>query len=248
MRTALGLWIILLLGLGPGCTPLPEDDVPDQENPYLQTGKKLAEARDYKGAIRAFERALAMNPRSVRAHYELAVLYEQHSKQKEQDYVTAMYHYFQVLKLRPKGYPADNARQRLLACKQELLKAESLAPVAHQMVAELDRLRKENAALRQTNAALRREIQGWQRYYASLQAAGRVPPAAPRRSAAAARRSPAPAHHATRAPRRHIVLPGETLYSISRRYGITVKALKAANPTVNERRLQVGTALRIPSR
>lgn len=46
--------------------------------------------------------------------------------------------------------------------------------------------------------------------------------------------------------RTYTVKPGDTLYSISVRYGISLDALIAANPGVDSRNLQVGRRLRIP--
>ena len=48
------------------------------------------------------------------------------------------------------------------------------------------------------------------------------------------------------APRAHTVAQGETLDGIARRYGIAVDALRAANPGVTPKRLQVGQELSIP--
>lgn len=45
----------------------------------------------------------------------------------------------------------------------------------------------------------------------------------------------------------HRVRAGETLSSIARRYGITLNALRAANPGVDPRRLLVGQRIRIPA-
>ena len=45
----------------------------------------------------------------------------------------------------------------------------------------------------------------------------------------------------------HRVAEGDTLYSIARRYGITVPALVSLNPSVSPRSLPVGHALRVPA-
>lgn len=55
---------------------------------------------------------------------------------------------------------------------------------------------------------------------------------------------PAPAAEATT----HVVQPGETLYRIARRYGLTVSALAAYNHLSDPTRLSVGQVLRIPAR
>src|SRR5438874_1342361 len=142
-----GMFLMLCLGFT-GCDPAGEGRVDEQKNPYFIAGKERAAERDYKGAIDAFEKALEANPRSAQAHFELGVLYEQHSDQKEEDYVAAMFHYQQAIKLRPNDYPADNARQRVAYCKRELVKAESLAPVAQNLMREREKLQEENHLLR----------------------------------------------------------------------------------------------------
>ncbi len=44
----------------------------------------------------------------------------------------------------------------------------------------------------------------------------------------------------------YVIQQGDTLYSISRRYGVSVNALMDANPLVNVYSLNVGTTLCIP--
>ena len=46
--------------------------------------------------------------------------------------------------------------------------------------------------------------------------------------------------------RRHTVQPGQTLYSISRAYGVTVEAIKAANPQIEGNSIPTGMKLVIP--
>src|SRR5688572_19760073 len=140
--------VALALPVFLGCSPVRETKVDEQRNPYFIEGKERIGTRDYRGAIAAFEKALEVNPRSALAHFELGVLYEQHSEQQEDDYVSALYHYNQVVRLRPHTYPADNARQRIASCKQELVRSQSMAPVYQQTIRELDRLKDENQQLR----------------------------------------------------------------------------------------------------
>lgn len=83
-------------------------------------------------------------------------------------------------------------------------------------------------------------------------AASAPPPAgAPAGVAAPA---PAPAEFSTDAPKaeppegkRHVVIKGETLTSIAKHYSITITDLKKANKDVDERKLQIGQTLTIPS-
>jgi LysM repeat protein len=45
----------------------------------------------------------------------------------------------------------------------------------------------------------------------------------------------------------HIVRPGDTLLSIAKQYGVSIDALKAANPGIDPRALQVGQKIIIPA-
>src|ERR1041385_3823282 len=110
---AFGLLALILSG----CAPPTDTAQDEQKNPHYQAGKERLSALDYKGAVECFERAIEENPRSALAHYELGVLFDQH----ENDYAAALYHYKKALTLRPNGYPADNIKYRIPACKQELI-------------------------------------------------------------------------------------------------------------------------------
>ncbi len=50
------------------------------------------------------------------------------------------------------------------------------------------------------------------------------------------------------AGKRYVVKRGDTMYVIALRNGITVAALKAANPKVNPNAMRIGTVLVIPSK
>jgi tetratricopeptide (TPR) repeat protein len=256
------MFLLLCLGFC-GCDPAGEGRVDEQKNPFFVLGKERAAERDYKGAIEAFEKALENNPHSALAHFELGVLYEQHSDQKEEDYVAAMFHYGQAIKLRPNDYPADNARQRVGSCKRELVKAESLAPVAQNLMRELDKLKEENQSLRkqlesaQPQAVSRAPLQakaGSNRIeaFVPLDHSSRRPtngatminwtsPPSPDHQ----RVTPLPT--IASAARTHTVKAGDTPYSIARQYHLKLEALMAANPALDPKRLKVGQVVNLPS-
>jgi len=48
-------------------------------------------------------------------------------------------------------------------------------------------------------------------------------------------------------PPHHAVQPGENLYRISLRYGLSLNELLAANPTVDPRKLRIGQKVRLPA-
>jgi tetratricopeptide (TPR) repeat protein len=225
---------VLLACLLCGCFPPPETKLDESKNPYLLEGKARVAARDYKGAIDAFEKALEVHPRSALAHFELGMLYEQHSDQTERDYINAMYHYQQVLRLRPAGvYPHDNAKVRIASCKQELVRAESLAPVYYAMERELNRLKQENQDLLAQLEAFQSQT-------------ARVVQIAPVAFAGAPNPSPelraeAPAY------KQHVVKRNETLASIARAHRVSLDSVMAANPSLQPKRLQPGQTIKIPA-
>ncbi|MCI0747136.1 MAG: tetratricopeptide repeat protein [Verrucomicrobia subdivision 3 bacterium] len=253
-----GATIMLPLLLALGCSRQRAAQVDERRNPYFLEGKERIGTRDYKGAIAAFEKALEANPRSPLAHFELGVLYEQHSDQREDDYVSALYHYNQAVRLRPHAYPADNARQRIASCKQELVRSQSMAPVYQQTIRELDRLKEENQQLKRQLETL--QLQAASHFVAPASLPGRqsLNVSSPSRSApeptatetpvivqsnnvASAERALTP-----KRARTHTVRHGDTAYSIARAYRVSVNSLLAANPTLEARRLKIGQAITIP--
>jgi LysM repeat protein len=259
LRAAL---IILAVPAFFGCSPVREAKMDEQRSPYFIEGKERVGTRDYKGAIEAFEKALEMNPRSALAHFELGVLYEQHSDQREDDYVAALYHYNQVVRLRPHAYPADNARQRIASCKQELVRSQSMAPVYQQTIRELDRLKDENQQLRRQLEAI--NAQAASRFVAPAALTGPDPASQSARVPTEGTGIDTPVIVATRAletptkdrnaaplpnrpnARTHTVRAGETAFSIARNYRVRLEALLAANPAVDARRLKIGQTITIP--
>jgi tetratricopeptide (TPR) repeat protein len=237
-----------------GCAPLTEAPQDETKNPYYRTAKERVETRDFAGAIEAFEKAIQLNPQSVLAHFELALVYEQ----REFDYAAAIYHYSKVLKLRPTGYPSDNARVRIPVCKQELAKSQAMEAIVPTLPLQLDRLKEENERLHRLVETQRVQVAAWQNLTITLRTAlasnqtyfsSRVPAV----SGPTGTRVVAPATPSDRMVasagnfRVHAVREGDTLASIARLYRVRLDALTAANPGVNPRRLKVGQSLAIPA-
>jgi len=219
-----------------GCFQNTGSLVDEEKSPYLIAGRDWVAAHDYDKAMKKFQKALEVNPRSALAHYELGLLNEQHLN----DYVSAIYHYQRALQVRPNDYPADNARVRIASCKQELVKEESLAPVAQAMLRELEELRKENTHLRQELQNLRSASANRKSTPTQTSSPTPAPPAPTRVS----RLSPPPARGTTRS---HIVRAGETPFSISQSYRISLQAFLKANPSLQPRHMPVGKRVNIPS-
>ena len=257
------MMLLLCFGLG-GCLPPAESEMDEGKNPYFVKGKERVKERDYPGAIEAFQQALKENPRSALAHYELGMLYEQHGNPKEEDYVAAMFHYYQAIRLRPNAYPSENALQRIPGCKQELLKSDALLTVNPALFRDLEKLREENRQLQ-------KQLEMWQTQWASRTAPssstnhtavapspvrpGPSPNPAPRGQTAGPtatasgkeRPTPPPPSVPASRVRTYIVKRGDTPSAIARQHGVKLEALTAANPSLNPRRLKIGQTLTIPA-
>lgn len=244
---------LLLVGLSwCGCFPAADSQLDEQKNPYYLAGKERVASRDYKGAIEAFEKALEVNPRSALAHFELGVLFEQ----RENDYPAAIHHYNKVLQLRPSGdYPAEHAKLRIPACKQELVKTDTLTTINPAALQELERLRDENQQLRKQIEYLQVQLQSRPAAPPAQGPPGqatapplRPPPPSLRAGPTNLTRSPAPGGTAPVSTfRTHRVKANETPISIARQYGVRLESLRAANPGLDARRLQIGQTLKVPS-
>jgi len=254
LRVAQWLGLAAICAALCGCWPADQAPLDEQKESSFLTGKARVQDRDYDGAIEAFERALEINPHSASAHFELAVIYDQHKN----DYAAALYHYEKARRLRPNAYPADIARDRLEVCKRELAKTVTLSPTAEYLQKEIDRLMIENQRLRQT-------VVEWQNYYQGL---SRVMPGGVSNLATSTGvqnvATQLVAQHDSRAvqtggqgrvatggtsaaaTRTYKVVAGDNPAKIAARHGISVAALRAANPGLDDRRLRVGQVLKIP--
>lgn len=264
-----GLWAVLLAAGLCGCPRPAETDSSEQNDPHYRAGKEKLSALDYKGALASFERALESNPRSALVHFELALLYEQ----QEHDYASALYHYRRAVKLRPSGYPADNARQRIPGCERELVKLDYHSTINPAAMREVERLRDENTGLR-------RQLESVQAQLAAARSNAALRPSPPLASGSrtadpAPLSNPGPTPGAgagagsspgyTRVPpagptspgsrppatpgrtRAHAVKQGETPMAIARLYQVRLDALLAANPGLDARKMRVGQTVNVPA-
>jgi len=241
-RSGLLLTCLVLSGCFPS-TPREE-----QKEPHFLAGRNRVRTRDYKGAIESFEKALEVNPRSALAHFELGCLFDQ----EEPDPAAAIYHYEKYLRLCPNSGKEDMVKPRILACKQKLAQAVSLAPGLEKQQRELDQLAEENQRLRE-------ELEKWRALALRAQTSGTASSAARlTQTSAPGRTTPVglgaseivgsgrSSTTATPSRRTHTVKAGETPFEIARKYGVKLDALMAANPKLEPRRMQVGQVLVIP--
>jgi tetratricopeptide (TPR) repeat protein len=228
---------------------IPEDrHVDEEKDPYFQRGLKLVNSQDYRSAVEEFEKALENNPHSAAAHFELGCLYD-----KLGDSAAAIYHYDRHLKLLPNSDQAQLVNERIRGCKQDLANTEFSPPNTRNLQRAVDRLGAENLALRQQLAAWQRAaipqaepmpVPAHTQLVAMSPGRGETP--LPLRRDLAANAQPVSESHAPSRPRVHIVQQRETIHSIAVQYRLKSRALLAANPRVDPRRLRIGQTLALP--
>jgi tetratricopeptide (TPR) repeat protein len=249
------LWMILLGLCGTGCVPPGGSGQDEEGDPDYRVGLNRKQAGNYTRAIDSFERALAQNPQSAAANFELGLIYYQNVT----NYVAAIYHFDRVQRLKPGFRRIDVVRSMIKACKQELVR-DAMVGFTVQMQREMERLEQalqDNAALRQEVAQLRAQLSHRETDNSPRTEPG--PGDGVRERAADLRTTaPAPAQLGMRvesgqtASRRaatiYTVKTGDTLYSIARRHGMSAAELRSANPGVVPTLLRAGQELRIPAR
>ena len=224
-------------------------------------GKSRVNAMDYTGAVEAFTESLEVNPRSAAAHFQLACLFDT----KVTDPAAAVYHYQEFLRLNPKADNAEVIRQRIYSCKQQLAADVLPLPSAPAATKQLEELAEKNRRLQD-------EVDKWRAYYTAQQNAPKTTPDVGGNSAALAAGSPIPDDISTPAPapksaatpssrmvtplpepkpaakpRTYKVSAGETLASIARKSGVSLTAMRAANPHVTPSKMRVGQVLNLPA-
>jgi len=231
-----------------GCFPGGQRDQDEEKEPHFLTGRSRVNQMDYKGAIESFSKALEVNPRSAKAHFELGWLYEE----KDPDPAAAIYHYEQYLKLRPGAENAGTIRLRILGSKQELAKTVLPMPSTPGIQRDLEKLAARNRELEEELEKCRAQygarLLNTNPVSAPGPGVGRAAqgpgptPSAPRSDSQQAPADPARAN----ATRLHKVQAGDSPSSIARKYGVKLERLMTVNPGLNPKRLQVGQTLNIP--
>lgn len=222
---------LLLLGtMLSGCGSGGSSRIDEEKEAHFLMGKSRVTAMDFAGAINAFEKSLAMNPRSAAAHFELAMIYGE----KVNRPARAIYHYEKYLEFRPNAGNADIVQQHILALKQELAKGVLPLPLTPDIQQRFDQLAEENRQLKEELERLRADRPSAGAGQVSLGTGSSRPQVVP---------GPASATLRT-----HKVVAGETPFSIARDYRVNLNAFLAANPGLDPRRMQVGQTVNVPGR
>ena len=234
---------VLGVALG-GCEPSTQSAAEEEKEPHYVLGQNRVNAMDFPGAIEAFEASLEANPHSAKAHYRLAMLYEDETKVKPANPAAAIYHYQQYLRFEPKAGNAEVVNGRIEACKMQLAKNELGLPSSSAAQQQLQQLA-------DTNRMLLKQLDDYAREIAKLRTnppptaenvtmvTPATPEAPPERAVTAAKPPPVKA-------RTHTVAARETPASIARKYDLSLNALLAANPGLNPKKLRVGQILKLP--
>ena len=180
---------------------------------------------DFERAINLYEAALDDSPRGAEIHYKVAVLYDD----KLNDPINALHHFKRYLALSPNGPHASDVKNSIKHDEVAALTALS---------GDLVITRSEVARLRNENLNLRKELEA---------RAGSRTTVDKLQTINASSKKTAP----NKADRTYIVQPGDTLFSISRKFYKSPKRWKqilAANERNihNAKKLTVGQTLVIP--
>ncbi|CAN5244542.1 hypothetical protein BH20VER2_BH20VER2_08590 [soil metagenome] len=231
VRHAVCSLLLLLIAAAtlPGCDRL----VTPPAHQAAKDADAKAASGDFLAAINLYEKALDGSAGSADIHYSLALLYDD----KMNDPLNALHHFKRYLTLAPTGRHAAEVKKFMK--RDELTVVTSLSGDSVVTRAEAARLRNENLSLRkqvdERNAQLR--------------TAALAEKAEARQKKG--EKSPPPGKKQKGTPRSHVVQPGDTLYSLSRKYYDSPerwKDIRAANrkSVDSAGKLKVGQTLTIP--
>ena len=182
---------------------------------------------DFERAINLYEAALddSESTRNAEVHYKLAVLYDD----KLNDPVSALHHFKRYLALSPNGTHANEVKNSIKHDEVAALTALSGDSVI---------ARSEVARLQNENLNLRKEFE--------TRAASRIAPEKSKANGASSKKNTS-----KKADRTYVVRPGDTLFSISRKFYKSSKhwkqILEANKKNIRDaKKLTVGETLLIP--
>ncbi|MBL6765332.1 MAG: LysM peptidoglycan-binding domain-containing protein [Verrucomicrobiae bacterium] len=245
LRSSSSFCVSLLLVFASACQPGADVSQDPKRDGNFMRGQNLLAQMDYEGAARAFSRALAGNPNSAPAHFEMGFL----CKDRTDDPASAIYHFQKFLTLEPESEQTRLITRHIDDCKMELAKLFLIAPVVPDIQKELDHLKDVVKQLEGENEKLRYEL-------TTRPTPPATTPTAPEPDPTPAAESPKMLATAPPSPIReepedqnvfHTIKNGDYPVKIARRYGVKVEALLKANPGLDPRRLKIGMKVSIPT-
>jgi LysM repeat protein len=239
------------------------------DEPGYRRGKDLIRQGRNQEALAAFLKVVEKRGDDApESHLELGILYQQHIK----DPIAAIYHYRKFRELKRNSPQSDLVRQRIDAATREFARTLPAQPLENQMgqldlLDKLDQLQRENLQLKEQLIGVRTQAVNSPRQPDSAAPATADPmdspiiasadpePAyvAPAPTPTYVAPAPVPVPQPTPASsfRRHVVVKGDTLFSLAQRYygnKSRWRDIYAANRNVmaNESSLSIGMELKIP--
>lgn len=259
-----GLLVATVLAVG-GCYSSDSSQLDEEKEPHFVLGKSRVNAMDYAGAVEAFTESLEVNPRSAAAHFQLACLFD--TTTPTADPAAAIYHYREFLRLNPKAENAGVVTQRIESCKIQLAsnvislpstpatqkQLEDLVEKNHKLQAEVDQLRayvtaQQNAPKPQPNTGAGNSLAAGAGSPIPDDISTPAPVARPGTPTSSRTMvTPLPEPRSVAKPRTYKVAAGDTLASIARKSGVSLTALRSANPGVTPTKMHVGQVLNLPA-
>jgi len=262
------LFACAMLAFTGGCGWLAPNRVSEANDPHYRLGLNRKNSGNIDGAIDAFEKALQTNPYSAVAHAELGWIYYQ----EKNDPAAAIYHFRKFEQYTQEKNKVEFISNYIESCKQQLAREVSLVPVNdNKLLQDYKQLNEKKDELVDQNLKLRAEIT---RLNAQIEDMARSPGLSSsipeentviatvrpttssnrrpsQRFSASARsttKSSTPRSTTPAAPRTYTIKKGDNFYNIAQRYNLQARAIQAANPRVDPRRLQTGQVIRLPAR
>jgi len=250
-------WLPAICALGllsGGCDLLNRTTGDEEREPHFVRGLNWQIQGQTEKAIASFTHSLQSNPNSAAAHLALGDLHYKQTK----NFIVAAYHYTEYLSLksaRQPGFRDQGVEDLFKNCELQIAAKYADSVGRREQQTTVEALQVKLAILEDENRKLRTTA-GIQ----SLRVAITNPPPAvsARTNVAPPVNRPGPVVETIRQPaapvtaqpsaRTHKVAANETPSAIARRYGISTKALMAANPSLRPNQMRVGQVLNIPTR
>ena len=154
--------------------------------------------------------------------------------------------------------------QRILNCKQDLVRTVSIGPLDPKLKAEMDRLSKQVESLTAQLAQATQRPTPPGKTNTVIEAATVSPPipvpvpVVTNRLASAQKNlanasggsttSAIPVNPVTAAAKTHTIKSGDTPAAIARKYGFSLNALMSANPALDPKKLRIGQVINLPAK
>ena len=251
-----------------GCNYNTSTPADDKKDPYYMKAMDQIQRKDYAGAAESLRRVLDGSPRNAAAHKELGIINEDHYR----DYVTAVYHYRNYLKLNDKE-DDPLIKSRVTECMRELFTQSDINPDSPAYQKKLDQLLKDKQSLEDSVTKLTVAYEQLRSDYTNLLAKLQQQDIALARAqaslgtnAAAINRpvvsnlntemlavnvptNPVPPVELPKTQKKieiYEIQSGDTFAKLARRYNVKPEELVKLNPDVNPTKLQIGQEIRIP--